>query len=77
MPIYEYVCVDCLTKFDALRSINQADDEIVCEQCHGTHTRRVLSVFAIRGGDGAMLSPSMGGACGCGGACACGGHHGH
>lgn len=74
MPVYEYVCVDCLTKFDALRSINQADAEIACEHCNGTHTRRVLSVFAIKGGDGAMLSPSMDGGCACGGACSCGGH---
>lgn len=76
MPIYEYVCVDCRTKFDELRSIDQADTVIECEQCGSTHTQRMLSVFAIKGGDGAALMPSMGSGagCACGGSCACGGH---
>lgn len=73
MPLYEYFCVDCRTKFDALRPMAEADAEIACEECGGVHTSRVLSVFAVKMGDGAALAPS-GGGCGCGGACACGSH---
>ena len=73
MPLYEYFCADCRTKFEALRPMAKADDGIACEECGGTQTARVLSVFAVKAGDGASLKPSAGG-CGCGGACACGGH---
>ena len=31
MPLYEYYCSKCSTKFDALRPINQADAPIKCE----------------------------------------------
>jgi len=46
MPIYEYRCDDCETKFDVLRSMSQADDPIACAQCEGMNTRRALSLFA-------------------------------
>ncbi len=74
MPIYEYYCSDCRTKFDALRPMAQADEAIVCVECGDRHTARVLSVFAMRAGDGASVMESSGGGCGCGGACACGAH---
>ncbi|MGH2592532.1 MAG: FmdB family zinc ribbon protein [Anaerolineae bacterium] len=74
MPVYEYFCSDCRTKFDALRPMAEADQTITCEECGGTHTTRVLSVFAVMGSDGASLMASAGGGCGCGGACACSGH---
>jgi len=78
MPIYEYLCADCRTKFDALRSMAQADEAIACAECGGAHTLRVLSVFAVKTsggfGDGASVMETGGGGCGCGGACACGGH---
>ena len=74
MPVYEYFCTDCRTKFDALRPMAEADKAIACEQCGGTHAARVLSVFAVIGSDGASLMASAGGGCGCGGACTCGGH---
>jgi len=46
MPIYEYVCLDCGEKFDALRSMAQADAPIGCRACEGEHTSRTISVFA-------------------------------
>ncbi len=46
MPIYEYYCADCQTKFEALRSMGQADDPIVCPRCGGTHTSRTISLCA-------------------------------
>ena len=74
MPIYEYFCVDCRTKFEALRPMARADDAIACEACGWGRTARVLSVFAIKSGDGASVMESPGGGCACGGACACGAH---
>jgi len=74
MPVYEYFCSDCRTKFDALRPMAEADKAIACEECGNAHTARVLSVFAVMGSDGASLMASAGDGCGCGGACACSGH---
>ena len=31
MPIYEYECLTCSTKFEALRSMKDADAEIACK----------------------------------------------
>ncbi len=77
MPLYEYYCSKCTTKFDALRPINQADAAIKCEHCDSARTARVLSLFfAVGGGSSASQdfgeSASSGGGCGCGGQCACG-----
>jgi putative FmdB family regulatory protein len=76
MPIYEYFCADCHTKFNALRPMSQADAPIACDQCEGEHTARVLSVFiAVSGGK--ALDSMAGGACACGGHCGCGHAHSH
>lgn len=76
MPLYEYYCADCKTKFDALRPMSQSDAAIQCKNCESARTSRVLSLFAAFAGqksDGAAQSSSsgFGGGC-CGGACGCG-----
>jgi putative FmdB family regulatory protein len=40
MPIYEYNCLDCGARFDALRAIKDADAPILCNQCESKHTKR-------------------------------------
>ena len=76
MPLYEYYCSDCRSKFELLVSHQHADD-IVCMKCHSEKVRRLLSVFAsLRSGDEygsyeEMAASSMG-SCGCGGgSCGC------
>jgi putative FmdB family regulatory protein len=80
MPLYEYYCADCASKFEIL-SLPSADTnlEVACQKCHSTHVRKLISVFtAHRGGDGEFNdgyhwdTPS--GGCGCGGQCGCGKH---
>ena len=46
MPLYEYYCADCKTKFDALRQFSQADVAIQCKSCESMNTSRMLSLFA-------------------------------
>jgi len=70
MPVYEYVCKDCGHKFDALRSMKEADSPIHCENCQSEQTHRALSVcFCHSSSDSEAVSS----ACGCsecsGGAC--------
>ncbi len=45
MPIYEYLCVDCQEKFEALRPMKDADVSIGCPVCDGLNTKRTLAVF--------------------------------
>jgi putative FmdB family regulatory protein len=69
MPMYEYYCPSCKTKFDRLRPMNAEDGAVQCPAGH-TGARRLVSVFAM-GGRGAEPIPAGGGGC-CGGGCACG-----
>jgi putative FmdB family regulatory protein len=75
MPLYEYYCSDCRSKFELLVSHQHADD-IVCMKCHSEKVRRLLSVFAsprTSDADGSYeeMASSMG-SCGCGGgSCGC------
>lgn len=82
MPLYEYYCADCRSKFELLSPFTQADTGIVCQKCHGARVRRMVSVFqARRGGDGEFGDGysfgddegAAGGGCACGGNCSCGG----
>lgn len=76
MPVYEYYCSRCSTKFELLRSMSRSDEPARCPNGHREATR-TLSVFAAIGGnatgaDGPATMPS-GGGCGCGGGgCGCG-----
>ena len=76
MPMYEYYCSDCQSKFELLVSHKHADD-VVCAKCRGEKVRRLLSVFAAQRGGGSPdnsyddVQPAMGNcACG-GGGCGC------
>ena len=77
MPLYEYVCQTCSTRFERLRPMARAGDGADCPHCEAP-ARRVLSVFAAftaGGGDGEESSAvaGTGGCMACaGGACACG-----
>lgn len=62
MPLYEYHCSDCDTRFDALRGMAEADDPIACPQCGKTDARRMISLFSALGEQGVIAGD--GGACG-------------
>ena len=74
MPLYEYYCSDCKSKFEMLVNHQHADD-VVCMKCRSQKVRRLLSIFARSTGGGEEgayddMAPSMG-SCGCGGNCGC------
>ncbi len=76
MPLYEYYCSDCKSKFELLVSHQHADD-IVCMKCRSEKVRRLLSIFATSHSESEdtsyeEMTPSIGGSCGCGGGgCGC------
>ncbi len=57
MPIYEYFCLKCESKFELLRPISQAGEAAPCPNCH-IQAERALSMFACRSRDasGALAS---------------------
>jgi len=73
MPIYEYICEDCQTRFEKI--VFNKTQEISCPKCAGKRNAIQLSVFSAANGNGASAKSSGGfsnggGGC-CGGGCAC------
>ena len=67
MPIYEYTCGSCQTKFEQLVRSMGDEQKPACPECGSTKTAKALSVFAVRaeGAKGAEAQPSpMCGRCG-------------
>jgi putative FmdB family regulatory protein len=44
MPIFEYLCDDCGTKFEKL--VRRADDQVLCPQCGESHLQTQYSTFS-------------------------------
>jgi putative FmdB family regulatory protein len=75
MPVYEYYCSTCRTRFEELVRGAEGGDRGTCPECARADVPRVFSTFAtVRGGsDGAELASAAmggGGCCGMGG-CGC------
>lgn len=72
MPMYEYRCLDCESRFDRLRRMDQDDADVTCPACQSARIQRRLSLFATATRGSAALSEapatSSGGGC-CGGGC--------
>jgi putative FmdB family regulatory protein len=66
MPVYEYVCLDCKSRFDALRPMAMADSPIACDACGSKHASRTLSVF-FAVSDGRSVAGQGAGCAHCGG----------
>jgi len=60
MPIYEYICSKCQSKFELLRPMSQASEGVHCPYCH-SQAERVLSHFACFSKDKSGLTSSVGG----------------
>ncbi len=60
MPIYEYVCPSCDTKFEKMRPMSQADAKAECPKCRAA-SPRVLSKFACCSTDSSGVTSSIAG----------------
>jgi putative FmdB family regulatory protein len=73
MPLYEYYCRSCKTKFEQLRPMSRSAEPATCPAGHGKAERLVSLVAApVREGGLDMLGASSGGGCSscAGGSCA-------
>jgi putative FmdB family regulatory protein len=73
MPIYEYRCEDCGTKFEKLVRRSPGAPAVECPSCGQKHLKQELSTFAAHTNGGSQ-SPEMpacpnGGPCGNPGMC--------
>ena len=60
MPIFEYRCRECETRFERFVS---GEPRVACPECESKRVDRLLSVFAVS--NGASRSPrEIAGACG-------------
>jgi len=57
MPIFEYICEDCGTKFEKL--VRKSADEVLCPSCGQTHLKTELSTFAAHSHTGAKRASEM------------------
>lgn len=75
MPIYEYVCEHCGTKYEKI--VLSKAQEIACPNCESTKNKLQLSVFSARSGNGASGTQAKsrasfsGSACCGAGSCGC------
>lgn len=60
MPIFEYVCGDCRSRFE---KIVYGPAKVKCPSCEGANVEKQLSVFAASTG-GAQRGEMPAGACG-------------
>jgi putative FmdB family regulatory protein len=67
MPIYEYACRACQSRFERL--VRAFGEKVACPGCGAQDVERLLSTFAMASG-GAGRSAPAGGGC-CGGGCGC------
>ncbi|HZU25165.1 MAG TPA: zinc ribbon domain-containing protein [Bryobacteraceae bacterium] len=56
MPIFEYRCDDCGTKFEKL--VRRGGESVACPSCGESHVKTELSTFAAHAA-GAKSSPSL------------------
>jgi putative FmdB family regulatory protein len=66
MPIYEYKCDDCGTKFEKLVRRSSDVPELTCPQCGEKHLHQELSTFAAHASSGKSAQGPM---CPSGGPC--------
>jgi len=52
MPIYEYLCEDCGSKFEKLVRRSSDVPELACPSCGQKHLRQELSTFAAHANGG-------------------------
>jgi putative FmdB family regulatory protein len=63
MPIFEYRCRECGSKFEKI--VSNGNSEVVCKHCSSKRVDKLLSVFAVSGAS-SEASACGSGACGCG-----------
>lgn len=72
MPIFEYRCQSCNSKFEILHKSISNPEEIICPKCNSAENQKLLSTFSASGFSSSAsgcesgncgIEPSYGGGC--------------
>ena len=72
MPIFEYKCKQCSTKFEVLHKSSLNQEEVSCPKCNSKENKKLLSSFSATGfsannsgceSGSCGVEPSYGGGC--------------
>ncbi len=61
MPIFEYLCDDCGTKFEKL--VRRTGEEIACPKCGESHLKQELSTFSAHSVSGGQKAQQQAPSC--------------
>jgi len=64
MPIFEYQCKSCNTKYEVLHKSSEKTEDVVCPECHSHESKRLLSSFSASMGSGSSAGGCESGNCG-------------
>ncbi|RJP71266.1 MAG: zinc ribbon domain-containing protein [Ignavibacteriales bacterium] len=67
MPVFEYKCTDCNTKYEVLHKSTSNLSEVTCPSCHSQNSKKLLSSFSASVNDSSSASygdSCTGGTCG-------------
>ncbi|MBP7869954.1 MAG: zinc ribbon domain-containing protein [Candidatus Saccharicenans sp.] len=62
MPLYEYVCLHCQHRFEAL--VKARSENVICPRCQSQKVKKLISSFGI-GGNSSRLKGGSGSCSGC------------
>ncbi|MCK4224883.1 MAG: zinc ribbon domain-containing protein [candidate division Zixibacteria bacterium] len=62
MPIYEYTCQHCNTKFEILQRTSQ-DEKPACPKCGAKEVKKIFSLFGFSSGGRFVSSSTEGASC--------------
>ncbi len=67
MPLYEYRCDDCQTRFEVLQRMSEGAADLSCPECGGSRLAKQFSTFAATTSTGGSTGAAAGrGAPACG-----------
>ena len=58
MPIFEYQCEECKTRFDVLHKSSLHLEEVSCPKCNSKQNKKLLSTFSASMGSESSYSGS-------------------
>lgn len=66
MPLYEYKCSDCKSKFEVLHKSTLSLEEVTCPKCDSTKNKKLFSSFSasISSGSDHLSGGCSDGSCG-------------
>ena len=56
MPIFEYRCEDCNTKYEVLHKSSQNIEDVTCPKCNSKNNKKLLSSFSASMGSSSSFS---------------------